>query len=215
MADDEKNASRVFADETAQQRSDMVANAALATDKERNMTLMQGIKLYPKAIGWAAVISTCCIMEGFSIALIGNFYAFAPFNRKYGELQPDGTYQVSASWQSGISNGAQVGQILGLLRESSSRLLFFFSFFSLASSMLNSTDHRPSRQLLVSVLNASVTVFLSSPPSSTRPAWSPSSSVPRTSRSSWSPIVFRVSTLVYSCLVRFPQYTQKSYPYSH
>ncbi|CAK7207521.1 hypothetical protein SEUCBS139899_010331 [Sporothrix eucalyptigena] len=93
----------------------VVANAASATDKERKMTLWQGIKLYPKAIGWAAVISTCCIMEGFSVALIGNFYAFAPFNRKYGELQPDGTYQVSASWQAGISNGAQVGQILGLL----------------------------------------------------------------------------------------------------
>lgn len=84
------------------------------------MSLMQGIKLYPKAIGWAAVISTCCILEGFSIALIGNFYAFAPFNRKYGELQDDGTYQVSASWQAAISNGAQCGQILGLLRKFSS-----------------------------------------------------------------------------------------------
>ncbi|CAK7235702.1 hypothetical protein SBRCBS47491_009385 [Sporothrix bragantina] len=97
------------------QHSAMVANATAATDKEHSMGLWQGIKLYPKAIGWAAIISATCIMEGFSIALIGNFYAFAPFNRKYGELQPDGSYQVSASWQAGISNGAQVGQILGLL----------------------------------------------------------------------------------------------------
>ncbi|OAA59725.1 sugar transporter [Niveomyces insectorum RCEF 264] len=95
--------------------STMVQNAASATDKEHKMTLMQGIKLYPKAIGWAAVISTCCIMEGFSIALIGNFYAFTPFNEKYGELQPNGSYQVPARWQAGISNGAQCGQIIGLL----------------------------------------------------------------------------------------------------
>ena len=80
------------------------------------MSLLQGIRLYPKAIGWAAVISVCCVMEGYDIALLGNFYAFPPFNRKYGELQANGTYQVPARWQSGLSNGAQCGQIIGLLR---------------------------------------------------------------------------------------------------
>lgn len=93
----------------------MVRNAAAATEKEHSMTLMQGVRLYPKAIGWAAIISTCCIMEGFTVAMVGNFYAFAPFNRKYGTLQSDGTYQVAASWQAAISNGSQVGQIVGLL----------------------------------------------------------------------------------------------------
>ncbi|KAF2855900.1 trehalose transporter [Plenodomus tracheiphilus IPT5] len=95
--------------------SNMFANAASATDKEHTMTLWQGIKLYPKAIGWAALIAMCCAMEGYDIALIGNFYAFPPFNRKYGELQPNGSYQVPARWQAGISNGAQCGQIIGLL----------------------------------------------------------------------------------------------------
>ena len=84
--------------------------------KEHKMGLWQGIRLYPKAILWAGLISLCCAMEGYDIALIGNFYAFPPFNRKYGELQPDGSYQVPARWQSGISNGAQCGQIVGLLR---------------------------------------------------------------------------------------------------
>ena len=79
------------------------------------MTLMQGIRLYPKAILWPVLIALCCAMEGYDIALIGNFYAFEPFNRKYGELQPNGDYQVPARWQAGISNGAQVGQIIGLL----------------------------------------------------------------------------------------------------
>jgi len=37
------------------------------------MTLMQGIKLYPKAILWSILISSLCSMEGYDIALIGNF----------------------------------------------------------------------------------------------------------------------------------------------
>lgn len=38
------------------------------------MGLLQGIRLYPKAILWAGLISLCCAMEGYDIALIGNFY---------------------------------------------------------------------------------------------------------------------------------------------
>lgn len=79
------------------------------------MTLMEGVRLYPKAILWAVLIALCCAMEGYDIALIGNFYAFEPFNRKYGEPTGDGDYQVPARWQAGLSNGAQVGQIIGLL----------------------------------------------------------------------------------------------------
>lgn len=122
--------------------NDMFANASAATDKEHNMTLREGLRLYPKAIAWSALISTLCAMEGYDISLIGNFCestpsldsthalsgvgrafadllsdAFEPFNRKYGELTSTGSYEVSASWQAGLSNGAQVGQILGLLGE--------------------------------------------------------------------------------------------------
>ena len=44
--------------------------------------------------------------------------AFDTFNRKYGELQADGSYQVPARWQSGLSNGVQCGEIIGLFSES-------------------------------------------------------------------------------------------------
>ena len=92
----------------------VVAGARAATEKEHNMTLLQGIKLYPKAVAWSILISTCIVMEGYDVCLINNLYAFPPFNRKYGELQPDGTYQVPARWQAGLSNGANVGEIIGL-----------------------------------------------------------------------------------------------------
>jgi len=78
------------------------------------MTLMQGIRLYPKAVFWSLLISTCIAMEGYDVCLLSSFYAFAQFNRKYGELGADGTYQVPARWQAGLSNGANVGEIIGL-----------------------------------------------------------------------------------------------------
>lgn len=71
-------------------------NARAATDKERKMTLIQGIKLYPKAVGWSVLISTCIVMEAYDISLVSNFFAFDQFNRKFGVSDADGEYQVPA-----------------------------------------------------------------------------------------------------------------------
>lgn len=56
-------------------------DARLATEKEHSMTLWQGIKLYPKAVGWSVLISTCIAMEGYDLCLLSNFYGFPQFNR--------------------------------------------------------------------------------------------------------------------------------------
>lgn len=37
------------------------------------------------------------------------------FRKKYGEELPNGTYQVTAPWQAGLSNGAVVGEVIGLM----------------------------------------------------------------------------------------------------
>lgn len=52
---------------------DVIYNAQRATEKEHNMTLWQGIKLYPKAVGWSILISTCICMEGYDVCLLSNF----------------------------------------------------------------------------------------------------------------------------------------------
>ena len=70
------------------------------------MTLIQGIRLYPKAVFWSVLISTCIAMEGYDISLVNNFYAFPQFNRKYGEMLADGSYQVSAAVSSTNSGGS-------------------------------------------------------------------------------------------------------------
>lgn len=42
-------------------------------------------------------------------------FAFPAFNRDFGERIPDGQYEVSSTWQSGLMNGAQAGSMLGLV----------------------------------------------------------------------------------------------------
>lgn len=72
-----------------------VIDAKKASDSEQSMSLLQGIRLYPKAIAWSILISTCIAMEGYDVALVNNFYAFDTFNRKYGvEISP-GKFEVS------------------------------------------------------------------------------------------------------------------------
>jgi SP family general alpha glucoside:H+ symporter-like MFS transporter len=92
----------------------VVSDARNATTKEHNMTLMQGVKLYPKAIAWSILISTCIVMEGYDVCLLNNFFGFPQFKRKYGEQLPNGTWEIPARWQAGLSNGVVVGEIIGL-----------------------------------------------------------------------------------------------------
>lgn len=46
---------------------------------------------------------------------MGGFLGYDQFRRKFGtETDPDGNPRISAAWQAGIQNGAQVGSIIGL-----------------------------------------------------------------------------------------------------
>lgn len=54
------------------------------------------------------------IVAGFDLVLISSFYGLPEFVKAYGDVQPDGTYNISAAWQAGLSNGALVGEMFGL-----------------------------------------------------------------------------------------------------
>lgn len=45
-----------------------IIDAKKASENEQNMTLMQGLKLYPKAAAWSILISTCIAMEGYQVS---------------------------------------------------------------------------------------------------------------------------------------------------
>jgi MFS transporter, SP family, general alpha glucoside:H+ symporter len=90
-------------------------NAHAATHFEHQMTLGEALKLYPKAMAFSVVLSLAIIMEGYDTALLGSFYGYPVFQKQFGIELADGTYQVTSPWQSGLQNGAQVGEILGLM----------------------------------------------------------------------------------------------------
>ena len=50
-----------------------IERARAAIDKEHRMSLLEGIRTYPKAIGWSMLISLCIAMEAFDLVLLKTF----------------------------------------------------------------------------------------------------------------------------------------------
>jgi SP family general alpha glucoside:H+ symporter-like MFS transporter len=94
----------------------LLQEAKEATNAEKSMTLREAFRTYPKAVMFSVILSTAIIMEGYDVVLLANLYAFPTFAKRYGTATGDPTtpYQISAPWQAGLSNGANVGEILGL-----------------------------------------------------------------------------------------------------
>ncbi len=92
----------------------LVHDAAEATQAQEQMSLAKAIKTYPNAIMFSLILSLAVIMEGYDTLLIGNFFAMPAFARKYGVCNAEGKCEIPAPWQSGLTNGSQVGSIIGL-----------------------------------------------------------------------------------------------------
>lgn len=92
-----------------------LADAQDANDREHELTFFQALRLYPKGVFWSIVLSTTVVMEGYDTKLIGTLFAQPAFQRAFGQEYKKGSYQVSAQWQTGLNNGSQCGQIIGLL----------------------------------------------------------------------------------------------------
>ena len=54
---------------TSVSEKEVSEEARLATSKEHNLTVRQGIKAYKKAIGWSILLSSAVIMEGYDTIL--------------------------------------------------------------------------------------------------------------------------------------------------
>ncbi|KAJ6103202.1 sugar transporter [Penicillium sp. IBT 16267x] len=85
-----------------------------ALQNEKNMSLWQALKTYPKAAGWSILFSTAIVMEGFDLVIIGSLIALEQFKTAFG-VESKGEYQITAAWQTGLTNGAYVGEIIGLM----------------------------------------------------------------------------------------------------
>nr|QFR37158.1 MFS transporter [Cyberlindnera americana] len=90
-------------------------NAQANEHNEKNMSLKEGLKTFPKAAFWSIVLSTAIVMEGYDTALLANLYSLQVFAKKYGQYYPSlDEYQVPAKWQTSLSMSTNVGEIIGL-----------------------------------------------------------------------------------------------------
>jgi SP family general alpha glucoside:H+ symporter-like MFS transporter len=91
-----------------------VVLARQAAEAEHSLSFLQAIRKYPKAVIWSVLLSTSIIMEGYDIVLISSFFAQPSFQKQYGDFDPgSNSYQISASWQNGLSNAVSIGTIIG------------------------------------------------------------------------------------------------------
>jgi SP family general alpha glucoside:H+ symporter-like MFS transporter len=63
---------------------------------------------------WSLCLSFALVMDGFDGGLIGSFFGHPAFQRRFGELQSDGSYLISANWQTAITNCMTAGNLIGL-----------------------------------------------------------------------------------------------------
>ncbi|KAK3114935.1 hypothetical protein LTR53_006263 [Teratosphaeriaceae sp. CCFEE 6253] len=101
-------------DEKADDVKIEISDAREATAKEHKLTVLQGLKPYRKAVGWSVLLSMAVIMEGYDTILIGSYLGFSSFNNTFGNQIVEGEPSITAPWQSAVTNGAFIGEILGL-----------------------------------------------------------------------------------------------------
>ena len=123
------------------------------------MSTWQAIRANPAAIAWSLLISTCVIMEGFDTALLGNFWAYPSFQRKFGDFvgvtsTTRSGYQIPPGWQTGLGQASGVGAFFGaiingwLVAAYGPRKVLVASLFML-SGFLFITFFAPTREVLL------------------------------------------------------------------
>lgn len=93
----------------------LASETKAATHSEKRMTLLQGLRLYPKAMGWSTLLSLTIVLEGVGLSINNTLLAFPQFKEAYGSYVDNHGYQISTYWQSLLTNGPVIGEILGLL----------------------------------------------------------------------------------------------------
>ncbi|CAN6642496.1 maltose permease Mal31p [Trichomonascus vanleenenianus] len=91
-----------------------VVDAQLEAEFEKNMSLFEGLRTYPRAVFWCLVVAFTVVMDGYDTALLGSFYAYPQFKEKYGDWYGD-HYEIPARWQTGLSMTGSVSGIIGIM----------------------------------------------------------------------------------------------------
>lgn len=92
----------------------LVTDAEATMAWEHALTPLRALKIYSKAVWYGAFVSLALIMEGFDTKILGSLYAVPAFQEAYSVRQPNGSYEISASWQSGLGFIMGVTSIFGM-----------------------------------------------------------------------------------------------------
>jgi SP family general alpha glucoside:H+ symporter-like MFS transporter len=93
-----------------------IVEAKHASDEEHAQTPLQALSANRNAVIWSMLISMSIVMEGYDTILMGNFFGYPQFAKKYGhDYGGKIGYQVATPWQSALNMGSTVGTIFGIL----------------------------------------------------------------------------------------------------
>jgi SP family general alpha glucoside:H+ symporter-like MFS transporter len=85
------------------------------TASEHELKFWDAVKQHPTAVFWSMFFCIAVVMAGFDAQLVTSFYALPAFQQRFGYQLDDGTYTVSAPWQTGLGMGNPIGQALGAI----------------------------------------------------------------------------------------------------
>jgi MFS family permease len=126
---------------------------------EHDMGLWDSLRNYRGAVFWSLAVSMCIvsppapaltqIMEGYDLALVGNLIALGAFRERFGVYVDERQgYQVSAAWQSAVTQAPTIGAFFGVL---------------IAAYMASRLGYRWTLQIFMVMMTASIfVVFFSS-----------------------------------------------------
>lgn len=83
-----------------------------AVEREHSLSMLDGIRLYPKIIAWSMLISLPVVGVQIDETIMGALYALPAFQKRYG-YEYNGKYIIPAQWQAAIGMSGYIGQILG------------------------------------------------------------------------------------------------------
>ncbi|KAF5025867.1 hypothetical protein F66182_2049 [Fusarium sp. NRRL 66182] len=94
---------------------ELIEAAVAASDAEALIPKKELFGRYLPAVVYSMLLSVALVMEGMDVGLINNFFAHPAYVKRFGWPNAAGELAISATWQSSIGAGNNVGSILGLL----------------------------------------------------------------------------------------------------
>ncbi|ETS86526.1 hypothetical protein PFICI_00354 [Pestalotiopsis fici W106-1] len=101
--------------EVGDSQAELIESAVAASDEEAKIPRKELFSRYWPAVIYSGLLSMALIMEGMDVGLINNFFAHDAYLAHFGWPDANGKQHVSASWQSAITNGNNIGSIIGLM----------------------------------------------------------------------------------------------------